>query len=132
MARRRPPSGKKKGRPREEEPDYDDDIEDDIGGTADARAAEAQQLLTALLIVAFAFIFLGVLLTWHHLHKHYDTPFLLVMQKSPENEVKRVAARDFGGVIPAGDEEEGDEEEGGEDEGGEEGGEEGDEEYSEE
>ena len=106
MARRRPPSGKRRGRGREEEPEDDFlDEEEDFGGP-ETKASEASQFLTALLIVAFAFIFLGILLTWHHLHKHYDTPFLMVVKKNPGEEVKDDAAKALGVSGASADEEE--------------------------
>ncbi len=99
------PVDKKKTKGREEEPELkeepagDEESQTDAAATVDPKTQEASQLLTALLIVAFSFIFVGILLTWHHMHKHYDTPFLGMVKKGAGNEVKDLVAKEMGAEV---------------------------------
>ncbi|GEM_PF-3148629 len=52
-------------------------------------------LMTGLLIVAFGFIFLGIILTSWTLHKNFDSPFLGMVKKAPEEMVEEKAIADF-------------------------------------
>jgi hypothetical protein len=116
MARKKP-SAKKRGRERQEEPEDDfDEPEDDID-PVDPKTLEASQLLTALLIVAFAFIFIGIILSCHHMYTNYDTPFLLVVKKGPGESVKDLVAKDMGGEVADDEEDDGEEDDGEEDDG---------------
>jgi hypothetical protein len=77
----------RRGRAPQVEEEYEEELEEG-GGSGD-------QLMTALLIVAFGFIFTGILVTWYTLHKNFDTPFLGVIQKDPGEMVKAKAKKDF-------------------------------------
>ncbi|MHC4599411.1 MAG: hypothetical protein ACYS47_10435 [Planctomycetota bacterium] len=105
----------RRGRAPQPEEDYDEPM-DDMG-----EAAGGESMMTALLIVAFGFIFLGIILAWWTLHKNFDTPFMGVMQKSANKKVKVQAEKDFakakGLEVAAADEDEGEYDEGDEDEG---------------
>ena len=65
-----------------------DDVVEEGSSTGDS-------VMTALLIVAFGFIFLGIILASYTLHKNFDSPFLGVMQKNADATVEAQAERDF-------------------------------------
>jgi len=77
----------RRGRAPQVEEEYEDDLEE--GGKP------GETLMTALLIVAFSFIFTGMLFAWYTLHKNFDTPFLGVIEKDPGETVKAKAKKDF-------------------------------------
>ena len=79
----------RRGRAPQPEEEYDEPM-DDMG-----EAPGGESMMTALLIVAFGFIFLGIVLAWWTLHKNFDTPFLGVMQKSSAKKVKIQAEKAF-------------------------------------
>ncbi|MHC4780125.1 MAG: hypothetical protein ACYTFG_16260, partial [Planctomycetota bacterium] len=78
----------RRGRAQAPEEDYDDPIDE-------AEGQQGEGIMTALLIVSFGFIFLGIVLAWWTLHKNFDTPFLGVVQKAPNETVEAAAKTDF-------------------------------------
>jgi hypothetical protein len=77
----------RRGRAPQVEEEYDDVVEE----TADS----GDKLMTALLVIAFGFIFVGIVLASYTLHQNFDTPFLGVMQKDPAETVAKQAEKDF-------------------------------------
>ncbi|MHC5038419.1 MAG: hypothetical protein ACYTHM_13990 [Planctomycetota bacterium] len=79
-------ASRRRPQPAPVEEDMDEPMEDmKVGDT----------LMTALLIVSFAFIFVGIILGWWTLHQNFDTPFLGMVQKAPNEMVKAQAEKDF-------------------------------------
>lgn len=64
---------------------------------AEDEAADRQgdSLMSALLVLSFAFIFLGIILAWWTLYQNFDTPFFGVVQKSSNKTVQARAEADF-------------------------------------